>query len=426
MSDEEQINKKIREAAENYQPAYSDNAWKGMERLLDEHLPQKKDRRRIVFLLLLVLIPSAAVYFGIQYKNAGSVLTSQKAKSVNQSTILPDNRSKKTIPSNSTNNISAYSINKILTNPLQYNLPVKSTLDSRTSKLSPELFNYEENADQSSKNIITTAESNRSIVKTEETPLNIASKEGAILGTDVNSIGASAQHDIVLENEKAENKKANASKDSSGKKEFAKKKAYAAQFAQNFSIGVVTGPEVSGVKLENAGKLTFIIGAQVGYRLSHKFTLRSGFLIGKKIYSANADEYHFQSYTSSNDYLQTVGANCTVFEVPLTVSYNFGKSKKHEWFASVGLSSYFMKKESYEYFYKYPSGNTDTKYYSVSNKNKHYFSVVDLSAGYAYAINKGISFSAEPYLKLPVTGIGVGKIKLNSAGVLFSINVRPF
>jgi hypothetical protein len=33
---------------------------------------------------------------------------------------------------------------------------------------------------------------------------------------------------------------------------------------------------------------------------------------------------------------------------------------------------------------------------------------------------------AEPYIKLPLTGVGYGKVKLNSGGVLFSIGVNPF
>jgi len=33
---------------------------------------------------------------------------------------------------------------------------------------------------------------------------------------------------------------------------------------------------------------------------------------------------------------------------------------------------------------------------------------------------------AETYLKVALGGVGVGKIKLNSAGVLFTITVKPF
>jgi len=52
--------------------------------------------------------------------------------------------------------------------------------------------------------------------------------------------------------------------------------------------------------------------------------------------------------------------------------------------------------------------------------------VLDLSAGYEYTLNKRFSLAAEPYVKLPFSGVGAGKIKLNSAGVLFTLTMKPF
>src|SRR5258705_7399741 len=50
------MDKKIKAAADSHFPAYDDKAWEKMEVLLDKHLPQQKDdRRRIFFLLFLFL-----------------------------------------------------------------------------------------------------------------------------------------------------------------------------------------------------------------------------------------------------------------------------------------------------------------------------------------------------------------------------------
>ena len=154
--------------------------------------------------------------------------------------------------------------------------------------------------------------------------------------------------------------------------------------------------------------------------------MRTGFYVAKKIYSVDEDEYHVPQGSTWNNYLQSVDANCKVYEVPLVLSYNFGKTKNHSWFASAGLSSYFMKRESYVYYYKNPLGVTYSNPWTVTNQNKHYFSVLDISGGYEYSINKRFSIIAEPYVKLPLSGIGLGKIKLNSAGVLFTVAVKPF
>ena len=60
---DEEINKRISEAADQYHPAYDDEAWKRMEQMLDEHLPQKRDRRRLFFLLLFTVIVCTGLFF---------------------------------------------------------------------------------------------------------------------------------------------------------------------------------------------------------------------------------------------------------------------------------------------------------------------------------------------------------------------------
>ena len=178
--------------------------------------------------------------------------------------------------------------------------------------------------------------------------------------------------------------------------------------------------------MEEAGKVTLSYGAGLRYNLSDKISLRTGFYVSKKIYSAEKKYYNVSNFTSADYYyLQSVDANCNVYEIPITVSYNFNKSKNHSWFVSTGLSSYLMKKEDYKYYYKYPSGITDDKSWSISNRNQHYFSVLDISGGYEYKVNKKLTLSAEPYLKLPLAGIGDGKIKLKSGGILFSVTLHP-
>jgi hypothetical protein len=85
-----------------------------------------------------------------------------------------------------------------------------------------------------------------------------------------------------------------------------------------------------------------------------------------------------------------------------------------------------MKREDYDYFSKNASGQNSYGNYSIKNKNQHYFSSVRLSAGYEKKLGNSISITTEPYLSLPVNGIGYGKVKLYGAGVLFTVNIKPF
>ena len=47
---------KIQEAAAQYESVYNEQAWDAMEKLLDEKMPQKKDKRKIFWLLILLLL----------------------------------------------------------------------------------------------------------------------------------------------------------------------------------------------------------------------------------------------------------------------------------------------------------------------------------------------------------------------------------
>jgi hypothetical protein len=86
-----------------------------------------------------------------------------------------------------------------------------------------------------------------------------------------------------------------------------------------------------------------------------------------------------------------------------------------------------MKSEKYNYTYKYYStGPTVYKQWAIKNQNKHFFSGITLSGGYQQNLNKHLTLIIEPYLKLPLTGIGYGKVKLNSGGVIFTVGVKPF
>jgi hypothetical protein len=201
------------------------------------------------------------------------------------------------------------------------------------------------------------------------------------------------------------------------------KKKTEKKFPSNFGLTFSAGPDASFVSLKRFGKINLTYGAGIRYDFAKKLTVRTGFYVTKKIYTASPEQYH----TPGGNYPHLVGvdANCKIYEIPLSLAYSFGHKKNHNWFANVGLSSFIMKTEDYTYNYK--NYNQAYSYYQkVSNENKHYFSVLTISGGYNYRFNKRVSIQAEPYLQLPLSGIGNGKIKLNSAGVLFTVNIKPF
>ena len=63
---------------------------------------------------------------------------------------------------------------------------------------------------------------------------------------------------------------------------------------------------------------------------------------------------------------------------------------------------------------------------SYKNENSHIFSVINLSGGYQYHFSDRFSLMAEPYVKIPLSGVGQGKVNLNSGGILFTAGFKPF
>jgi hypothetical protein len=85
-----------------------------------------------------------------------------------------------------------------------------------------------------------------------------------------------------------------------------------------------------------------------------------------------------------------------------------------------------MKEETYDYLLKDPAGQIH--YYTTvyKNENSHFFSVINLSGGYQYHFSERFSLMAEPYVKIPISGVGHGKVNLNSGGILFTAGFKPF
>lgn len=192
-------------------------------------------------------------------------------------------------------------------------------------------------------------------------------------------------------------------------------------------VTLSAGPDASFASSGKPGKIIPVTGAGIGYSYRERFSIRAGFYNAAKVYTATPDAYNAPlNFYNYYPFLVKVDANCRVYEIPVSLGYHFGARKNHSWFASATLSSYLMKRETYNYSYKTSAwGAVQQREWNMYNRSKHMFSVLGISGGYQRKITERISFIAEPYLRLPLQGVGYGKVKLNSAGVLFSLAVQP-
>lgn len=418
---DEENDKKLKEAAENFQPAPDESAWQKMEQLLDENLPQQKDRKRILFFLPALLILGGLLFFVFFYHRGNYHFkqpTAAPATSANEhpAKVNPAEKSITTSP--------------VLTPGIgEGNERTTAENGAMTQQTAVRHRNDFVNTQSENKD----ADQFVSKQKVENDEMNTENIESSRAKNLSNSYSENKDEKEVNQPRAEENQNedksilpattANHSQNPAGKtsKEKTKKRN---GFADNFSLGFSAGPGISAVGSKQ-GKLTLDLGVVAAYRFSNHFGVRSGVFISKKIYSATPSDYTVPGGGSYN-YLEKINANCNVIDIPLNIDYYFGKKRNHGWFVSAGLSSYLMKKESYDYVYKTPAGQVYTKNRTISNQNKHFFSVVDLSLGYEYLINDKFSLAAQPHIDLPLTGIGAGKVKLFSEGILFTIKVKPF
>jgi hypothetical protein len=91
-------------------------------------------------------------------------------------------------------------------------------------------------------------------------------------------------------------------------------------------------------------------------------------------------------------------------------------------FARAGLSSFWMQKETYN-ITRLNNGAIDQYKLQLFNDNHHPFAVLNLGIGYERQWSN-ISWQVSPYVKLPLTGIGHGDVKLVALGTFISARYR--
>jgi hypothetical protein len=452
----EGFDNKIKQAAEHHHPAYDEKAWEKMSKLLDEHLPTKKDenkRRGLIFFLFFLFIGGGGVLLTVNWNSSRNVKVVKSDSSVFSKENLMN---KEPLKGNPTIEIQQSDFIKPVTDEFDLlkiqtkNVEIKQRKKSiaginnisdytmRGKKQSENFFINNIRGQLINQAVEDIADKNEIVKKDIKTYQSIAFNHlkadvKAFIKTDVSADSVNCNYKLSSNDSVTDNKTENTSIAAAKKivnpdLPGFKKQGMKVNKKNFFHFSFSTAPDVSFTGSDNLGRVKILAGVGMGYTFKERFTISSGFYTVKKIYSASAAAYKppavFYNYYP---YLEKVDADCKVYEIPLSVSLNLGQTNKGNWLISTGISSYLMKKETYSYYYKYSlSGPTVNKTWTLSDKNKHYFSVFTLSGGYRFKLNKAISVSIEPYAKIPLKGVGYGKVKLNSGGILFSIGIKPF
>ncbi len=433
------IEQAIKTAAEAHEPAFDEQSWKKMEALLDKD----KDRKRpVIFWLwwLLPLVIGAGVAGYYIFNNPGKENVNQKiATTKNYKPVNED------VNSNSA---------------IEPNTKTESNLNNDDLNAVPKNFNNDNNNSVvgyfpgSTNNSITkSAQTNSQTNKDEiNSKRNLNDKLDGKMKTTIKagypSVDDETNENLSSENNPDDTKKALATKekteeiivikvdaDKTPEKEIVKmidstvEKLKTDKRTKNriskLYIIAVGGAEANGVKLFSADKITGRYGLGLGYELSKNLSVQTGFYVSNKKYNAAAGDYKTKpgSYWNVVD-IKNIEANCKVYEIPISVIYNFTPGKKLNIIASAGLSSYIMKKEDYRFYYEHYGVPREADAHYSGNKNL--FSVLRLSAGIEKKISSRLSVIASPGVAIPLSGVGDGEVKLYSTDLTIGLKFYPF
>ncbi len=408
FEDDNELDHVAKKAAEAFDAPGMAN-WDKMQLLLDKEMPLDKPKKRFLWVLipalLLLGIGGTWVY---QYTEHQIDSKETKSKSIpdptpnDQQTTIESKKSSlsEDVRVNNSNQHQSTTIAKVKSTPSTPSLlsqmgiapgPIDSQLSSDNQSLTTVINTNQEHL--SSKN---------QSRETENIAANTNNIESSPTATNVSNTNTNLTEEktssIIINN-----------------KNYAEK---------GFFIGLTAGIDASTVHFNYKEDFGYNIGGIIGYRFNQHFSIKTGGIYTQKKYKMNGADFHPPKGTwVSNFKMETVTGSCDMWDIPLIGTYHFKYNGKGNYFASLGTSSYFMKKENYSYLY-YVNNQTYNRSASYSSTDQHLFALLHISGGIEKTMGKHLTGIIEPYAKIPMSGVGFGSIELSSFGVNFSLTYK--
>ncbi len=188
---------------------------------------------------------------------------------------------------------------------------------------------------------------------------------------------------------------------------------------KGFYAGVVTGPLFDEVKNQGLKKTGFSAGLVAGYRFNDHWSFESGLLFAKKPYFSTGKYFSMDkvggSMPQGMEILSLEGKN-VMLEIPVKLKYEFLQQSNHHLFTTAGLSSFINTNEKNNYLTAM-NGVQQTMISSYKNRSRSAAATLDFSAGYEFKIGKSDHIRIEPYIQVPLKGMGVGSMPMKSSGI---------
>lgn len=186
---------------------------------------------------------------------------------------------------------------------------------------------------------------------------------------------------------------------------------------KGFYYGLHVSPDITTVKGQRASDVGYSVGLIAGYRLGRRLAIETGVAYERKYYYS--DGKYFNPKTSpwpGSMKILDVDGWCNMFEIPLNVRYTFATGKKSSWYVNGGISSYIMNRQGYNYSYEY-YGNPGERYWEYEKTTKDWFSNAHVGVGYERPAGVLGTLRIEPFMMIPIKGIGAGRLPIRSVGM---------
>lgn len=187
--------------------------------------------------------------------------------------------------------------------------------------------------------------------------------------------------------------------------------------------GLLGGTDFSKVESGSFNNAGFDAGLIIGFRVSRILSVETGIIWNKKNYVSTGRNFDMTKVISTMPagmVIDNLESHSSVSEIPIKVRYDFINYRNAFFFASAGISSYMMTKE--KNIYNVTMNGSQEKMTGVYHKNDYELAAVaNISAGYEHSLTKHMEIRVEPFLKIPLRGIGVGSLPVTSAGLQVAI-----
>lgn len=191
------------------------------------------------------------------------------------------------------------------------------------------------------------------------------------------------------------------------------------------SLLLSIAPDFSTVAFDHYTDPGRSIGLTLNYHVKRSWSFSTGVVLSYKKYVGDGEDYTpprgYWIKNTNGIIPETIDGACNVLEIPLMVQYAAINKGKNRLLVGAGASSYIMLDESYKYNFEQPNPGAKQGWDS-KEESALLFNMINVTAGYERRISPGFMIGIEPYLKIPLEGIGWSDMKLFSAGA--SVTVR--